>query len=315
MAQSNISSAQKNIPAARVNGVTISQYQLESGVAQLLKPYADVKGKVRVPQEQQYAARKAVLENLIMRELLYQEAGKRGIKATGEEINTATQQVIAEYGAEREFKAMLVMTGSSPDEFRSQLIKDLTVNKMAAAVVEGKRKPVSAEEARKYYDEHKAEMQGPEVRWLVHIMVPLDQYATPDEAKKAREPLEKIRSLRPAEFEKRARTEGEDLGYVMRGQLHPVLDSVVFNTPAGQISRIVKTEEGLHVVLVKEILEAGKVRPFNAAVEKELIEKLYESRSVSMLHEFTKKLHKKAEIEILDHFVDTRLEMEKPEGT
>jgi hypothetical protein len=32
-----------------------------------------------------------------------------------------------------------------------------------------------------------------------------------------------------------------------------------------------------------------------------------------MLHEFTKKLHKKAEIEILDHFVDTRLEMEDSE--
>jgi peptidyl-prolyl cis-trans isomerase C len=313
MAQSTISSTQKKIPAARVNDATISQYQVESGVAQLLKPYADVKGKVRVPQEQQYAARRAVLENLIMRELLYQEAGKRGIKATDEEINTATQQAIAEYGSEREFKAMLVMTGSSPDEFRSQLIKDLTVNKMAAAVVEGKRKPVSTEEARKYYDEHKAEMQGPEVRWLVHIMLPLDQYAAPEEVKKAKARLDKIRNQRPAEFEKQARTEGEDLGYVMRGQLHPILDSVVFNTPEGQISRIVKTEEGLHVVLVKEVLEAGKVRPFNAAVEKELREKLYEKRSVEMLQEFTQKLHKKATIEILDQFVEARLDMESTE--
>ena len=311
MAQSTISSTQKKIPAARVNGVTISQYQLESGLAQLLKPYADVKGKVRLPQEQQYAARKAVLENLVMRELLYQEAGKRGIKATEEEISTATQQAIAEYGSEREFKAMLVMTGSSPDEYRQQLIKDLTVNKMAAAVVEGKRKPVSAEDARKYYDEHKSEMQGPEVRWLMHVMVPLDQYAPPEEVKKARARLEKIHRLSPAEFENRARTEGEDLGYVMRGQLHPILDSVVFNTPEGQLTRIVKTEEGLHVVLVKEILEAGKVRPFNAAVEKELREKLYEKHSVEMLNKFTDGLRKKAAVEILDHFVDTRLEMEE----
>jgi len=311
MAQSTVSSTQKKIPAARVNGVTISQYQLESGLAQLLKPYADVKGKVRLPQEQQYAARKAVLENLVMRELLYQEAGKRGIKATDEEINTATQQAIAEYGSEREFKAMLVMTGSSPDEYRQQLIKDLTVNKMAAAVVEGKRKPVSAEDARKYYDEHKSEMQGPEVRWLMHVMVPLDQYAPPEDVKKARARLEKIHRLSPAEFEKRARTEGEDLGYVMRGQLHPILDSVVFNTPEGQLTRIVKTEEGLHVVLVKEILEAGKVRPFNAAVEKELREKLYEKHSVEMLNKFTDGLRKKAAVEILDHFVDTRLEMEE----
>jgi parvulin-like peptidyl-prolyl isomerase len=311
MAQKTLNSAQKNIPAARVNGVVISQYQVEAGVAQLLKPYADVKGKVRLPQEQQYAARQAVLDNLIMRELLYQEARARGITATEEEINSAMQQAVAEYGSEREFKAMLVMTGSSPDEYRQQLIKDLTVNKMAAAVVEGKRKPVSTEEARKYYDEHQAEMQGPEARWLVHIMVPLEPYAPPEDVKKARARLEQIRCLSPAEFEKRAATEGEDLGYVMRGQLHPILDSVVFSTPAGQISRIVKTEEGLHLILVKEILEAGKIRPFNAAVEKELREKLYEKRSVEILGKFTDGLRKKATIEILDQFVTSRLNMEK----
>ncbi len=310
MAQSLINPAQKKIPAARVNGVVISQYQVEAGVAQLLKPYADVKGKVRLPQEQQYAARQAVLDNLIMRELLYQEARARGLMATEEEINTALQQAIKEYGSEREFKAMLVMTGSSPEEYREQLIKDLTVNKMAAAVVKGKRKPVSTEEARKYYDEHMDEMQGPEARWLVHIMVPLDPYAPPEEVKKARARLEQIRCLSPAEFEKQAAAAGEDLGYVMRGQLHPILDSVVFSMPAGHISRIVKTEEGLHVVLVKEILAAGKTRPFNAAVEKELREKLYEKRSVEMLNKFTDSLRKKARVEILDQVVTARLAME-----
>ena len=64
-------------------------------------------------------------------------------------------------------------------------------------------------------------------------------------------------------------------------------------------------------MLVKEILEAGKVRPFNAAVEKELREKLYEKHSVEMLNKFTDGLRKKAAVEILDHFVDTRLEMEE----
>jgi peptidyl-prolyl cis-trans isomerase C len=313
MAQKTTSSPQKNIPAARVNGVIISQFQLESGVEALLKPYADVKGKVRLPQEQQYAARKAVLENLIMRELLYQEACRKGIKATDEEVERVMAMAIEEAGSERAFKAMMVMTGSSPEEYRSQMKKDLAVNKMAASVVEGKKKPVTAEEARAYYDEHKAEMTGTEARWLLHIMIPLDHYAPEAEEKKVRERLEKIKNAGPAEFEKSVRKQGEDLGYIMRGQLHPILDSVVFSAPAGHISRVVRTEEGLHLVLVKEILKAGEARPFNAAVEKELIEKLYEMRSVAMLQEFTAKLHKKAEIEILDTFVDTRLDMDERE--
>ena len=255
---------------------------------------------MRLPQEQQYAARKAVLENLIMRELLYQEACRRGIKATDEEIEKVMALAVEEAGSERTFKAMMVMTGSSPEEYRSQMMKDLAVNKMAASVVEGKKKPVTAEEARAYYDEHTAEMSGPEARWLLHIMLPLDQYAAEAEEKKAREKLEKIRAAGPGGFAKSLRTQGEDMGYVMRGQLHPILDSVVFSTPAGQITRVMRTEEGLHLILVKEVLKAGEVRPFNAAVEKELQEKLYEMRSVAMLQEFTAKLHKKAEIEILD---------------
>ena len=311
MTQKTTSSPQKNIPTARVNGVMISQFQLESGVEALLKPYADVKGKVRLPQEQQYAARKAVLENLIMRELLYQEACRRGIKATDEEIEKVMALAVEEAGSERTFKAMMVMTGSSPEEYRSQMMKDLAVNKMAASVVEGKKKPVTAEEARTYYDEHTAEMSGPEARWLLHIMLPLDQYAAEAEEKKAREKLEKIRAAGPGGFAKSLRTQGEDMGYVMRGQLHPILDSVVFSTPAGQITRVMRTEEGLHLILVKEVLKAGEVRPFNAAVEKELQEKLYEMRSVAMLQEFTAKLHKKAEIEILDTFVEARLDMEE----
>ena len=313
MSQSTISSAQKKIPAARVNGSVISQYQLESGVSSLLQPYADVKGKVRLPQEQQYEARKVVLDNLIMRELLYQEACRKGVTPGDEEINTALQKAVEEYGSEREFKAVLLMTGSSPDEYRSQLVKDLAVNKIAAAVVEGKRKSVTAEEARKYYDEHPDEMRGPEARWLVHIMIPLDPYASAEELKKARQGLEKIHSAGSAEFEKNARKQGEDMGYVMRGQLHPILESVVFTTPVGQVSRIVRTEDGLHLVLVKEALKEGEARPFNETVQAELKQKIYEMRSITMLREFTDKLRKKAEIEILDHFVDARLAMEDSE--
>lgn len=279
----------------------------------MLQPYRDAKGKLRLPQEKQYEARQYVVENLIMRELLYQEGCRRGIKVSKEEVEQAIRQSMSEYGSEREFKAMLLMSGLSPAEYRSQMIRDMTVNKMAANVVEGKKRPVTAEDAKKYYEEHKNEMKGPEARRLLHILVQLDRYAPPQEEQKARQRLEEIRK-KPENFKKLVhgstdspfKEKREDLGYVVRGQMHPILESVAFSLSVGQVSRVVRTEEGFHLVKVERVFKDGEIRPFDVVAE-ELQEKLYEIRSVSMLKEFSDKLRKKAKIEIADRFAESKL--------
>ena len=48
----------------------------------MLEPYRDAKGKIRLSQEKQYEARQYVIDNLIMRELLYQEGCRKGIKVS-----------------------------------------------------------------------------------------------------------------------------------------------------------------------------------------------------------------------------------------
>ena len=81
MGQNTINPAQKKMPVARVNGVVISEYQVASALQILLEPYKDTKGKVRLPQQEMYAARKHAIDNLVMRELLYQEGCRTGIVA------------------------------------------------------------------------------------------------------------------------------------------------------------------------------------------------------------------------------------------
>lgn len=317
MAKQTIHPGQKKIPVARVNGVVISDYQVESGLQSLLEPYKDSKGKVRFSQEQQYAARKHVIDNLVMRELLYQEGCRQGIAATDEEIHQVMEHSVQEYETEQHFKAMLAMTGLSPDEYRQQVQRDIIINKLAASLVEGKRKPVTTKDARKYYDEHPEEMMGPEVRKILHVMVPLDRYAPSGEEKRVRKRLEEISSSKE-EFKKivskgsdpESGVKGQELGFVPRGQMHPLLDSIAFRLPEGEISRIIRTEEGLHVLLVKTILEEGKVHPFDL-IKEELKKKIYEMRSVSIVNEFTDKLRKKTTIEILDRIADSKLEQEK----
>jgi parvulin-like peptidyl-prolyl isomerase len=317
MAEITFNPGQKKITAATVNRVVISQFQVELGLASMLEPYRDEKGKLRLSQEKQYEARQYVIDNLIMRELLYQEGCRKAIKVSDGELEKVMQRALEECGSERQFKAMLLMTGLTPEEYRAQMIKDLTVNKVAASVVEGKKRPVTKEEAKQYYETHKEEMTGPEARRLLHLMVELDRYVPQAEEKKARIRLETI-SKSPAKFGKMlqqdtdssAQEKAEDMGYVLRGQLHPILESVAFTTPAGKVTRVIRTEEGLHIFKVKEVIADGEIRPF-ALVEEELEKKLYEMRSVEMLKQFTDKLRKKAKVKILDRIVESRLNLEK----
>lgn len=311
-----IDPSQKKTIVARVNGVEISDYQVASAMQVMLDSYKDSMGKIRLPQQEMYAARRHVIDNLIMRELLYQEGCRAGTVATDEEVATVSEASIAEYDSQHQFNAMLVMTGQTPDEFSAQVQKDIIINKTAAAAVVDKKKPVTREEARQYYDEHPDEMQGVEMRRVLQVMRRLDRYADPAEEKKARQELEKL-AADPAAFEKvvaegsLAGTEikGLDLGFIARGQFHPLLDSVAFRMQQGEISRVIRSEEGLHVLLVKIILEAGKKRPFDLIAE-DLIAKLYELNSVRLLNEFVGTLRAKADITVTDTMADNKLGQE-----
>jgi peptidyl-prolyl cis-trans isomerase C len=309
--------SQKKTVVARVNGTVITEYQVASALQTMLDPYKDTRGKVRLPQQEIYAARKQAINNLIMRELLYQEGCRTGIAATDEEIATVTKGSIAEFDSQQHFQAMLVMTGQTPAEFDEQIKKDIIINKTAAAAIAGKKKPVTRQEARQYYDEHSEEMQGPEVRRLLQVMRKLDRYADPAEEKKARQELEKL-AADAAAFERVAAEgslagtdiKGADLGFIARGQFHPLLDSVAFRLKEGEISRVIRSEEGLHVLMVKIILEADKKRPFDLIAE-DLMAKLYEINSVGLLNEYTDSLRAKADISVMDSMADNKLEQER----
>lgn len=313
----SIHPSQKKIAVARVNGAIISEYQVASALEALLDPYKDTKGKMRLPQQEIYAARRHVIDNLIMRELLYQEGCRTGIAATDEEIAAVTQSSMDEFESGQHFKAMLVMTGQTPQEFSEQIKKDIIINKTAAAAVADKKKPVSTEEARKYYDEHPDEMQGPEVRRVLHVMLKMERGADPAEEKKGRQELEKL-AADPAAFERVAAegslagtaVRGADLGFIARGQFHPLLDSVAFRMREGDISRVVRSEEGLHLLMVKIILQADQKRPFDL-IQDDLKAKLYEIRSVGLLKEFTGTLRAQADISILDTIADNKMQQEQ----
>jgi peptidyl-prolyl cis-trans isomerase C len=313
----SIKTKQKEMVVAKVNGVAIKAFQVEAGLQSMLEPYRDSKGKVRLNQQEQYGARDYVIDNLVKRELLFQDGKSKGIKATSKELDRIMSDALKEYSSEAHFKFVLSSQGLTLEQYREQMKHDIMVNKTAASIVQDKKKDISKAEARKYYDDHPEEMIGPEVRHILHVMIALDRYAPEAKVKEAREKLEKVaadvkifKEIVKKGPETKDDIKGIDVGFVARGSIHPMLDSIVLRLEEGKISRVVKTDEGLHLMMVEKTLPADIPRPYKY-VEADLIKKLYEQRSVAILDEYIEKLRKNADIDILDKMASNKLDQEK----
>jgi len=306
----------KNIAIAHINDAVITEYDVSCGLERAYDPHRDTKGKVRLLPNEQVDLRQAVIDRMITRELLYQEGTRRSIAISDEEFETALQISMQGYESMEHFAAVLDLQGQTPDDFKLQLRHDLITNKVAASVVDGRRKDITNEDARAYYDKHHDQMQGPETRHLLLIEIALDRYAEPAEEKTARKLISPCTGgaqqfMQVFETKKMPpNMTCTDLGFMTRGQYHPLLDSVAFRMPAGQISRIVRTEEGLNVMYVKNVLEEGRIWPFEAIVEN-LKKTIYEMQSVEMVNDFVKKLRHNSKLIISDPATEQRLAKEK----
>ena len=313
----SIKTKQKEMVVAKVNGVAIRAFQVEAGLQSMLEPYRDSKGKVRLNQQEQYGARDYVIDNLVKRELLFQDGKEQGIEGSKKEFDQIMEDTLKEYTSEAHFKFVLTSQGLTLEQYREQMKHDIVVNKTAASIVQDKKKDVSKAEARKYYDEHPDEMKGPEVRHILHVMIPLDRYAPEDKVKEAREKLEKVatdvktfKEIVKKGPETKDEIKGLDVGFVARGSIHPMLDTIVLRLEEGKISRVVKTDEGLHLMMVEKTLPADIPRPYKY-VEADLIKNIYEQRSVAILDEHIEKLRKKADVDIIDKMASNKLDQEK----
>jgi peptidyl-prolyl cis-trans isomerase D len=143
----------------------------------------------------------------------------------------------------------------------------------------------SEEQIRKIYDSHLEDRfsDAEEVR-ARHILVavtPDADQATKDKARAEAEDLLK-QARGGADFEALAKkhskdpgsaVKGGDLGFFPRGRMVPAFDAAAFALEPGQISDVVETQFGFHVIKLEEKKPAGP-RPFEAVreqIEKELI--------------------------------------------
>ena len=125
--------------------------------------------------------RKDALENLINQELLVEEADKSGQKPSPEEVDARYKELAARFPTPEAFQNVLSGMGMTEESFRKELAMNLQIEGMMQKMFD-KLPPITEEQVKKYYDEHKEEFDVPEQVQASHILIAVDKEDT-EEAK------------------------------------------------------------------------------------------------------------------------------------
>jgi peptidyl-prolyl cis-trans isomerase SurA len=150
---------------AEVNGYKVERSEVDKTFNRLT---AGLPEKLTSSQEQ--AARLKIIHQIIEQQLQLHRAEKLGIAATDEEVTTKFNQAKAPYTNE-EFAKKLHEVGMTEDEYKQELRRGLTIDKMLNHEVTSKI-TISDADIQAYYNQHTAEFNVPEPQYrLAHIFV------------------------------------------------------------------------------------------------------------------------------------------------
>ncbi len=260
------------IPAvvAKCNGQEIKKEDLLTQLRGVQGPGADL-GAVNAEAARQ------VLDALIARSLLRQEAVAQGVTVTDEEVKQQIDQLRRQFPSPEAFAKALEAEGMTEEVLlqkgrQEYLIQKYVETKIAPKVT------VSDEAAKTFYDQNQERMQTPERLHLRHILVAAQGDAPAEEKQKAKAEADALAAKVKAgeDFAALAKEHsddpgskpnGGDLNWVAKGQTVEPFEQAAWTLKDGEVSGVVETRFGYHLIQRLETQAAGVV-PFEQVKER-----------------------------------------------
>lgn len=164
------------------------------------------------------------------------------------------------------------------------------------------------EEVQAYYDEHQSQYQTPEKRLAAHIFVA----ATDDEsADKAKADAIVAKLNQGEDYAEVAKTDSDDqlsaeqggqLDWFEQGVMDPAFDEALFALQLDQVSPVVKTEFGYHIIKLLDV-QASQATAFDD-VKAKIVAQLQEKQALDVFYGLQSKLADTS-YEIPDTLIDT----------
>lgn len=264
-AQNTGNPAQNQSIVCKIDGQSITEQELLSEIEQMVKMAGNRVRPETIPQMKVFLYSRA-LNNLEEKILLKNVATKKKIVVDQADIDTRFKQVRDQFPTEDQFKQVLAANSLTPESLKEKMKEELLYGKVLESEVKEAPAPTD-EEIQKFFDENKDQMKQEEQVTASHILIKVDSKATADDKAKAKQKLEGIRKdivdkkVTFADAAKQnsdcpSKAKGGDLGSFGRGQMVPEFDQAAFALKVGELSNIVETQFGYHIIQVNDHKEA-----------------------------------------------------------
>ena len=255
-----IFAAEKKIPdgaVATVNGVTITQDDFDKEMARVRSQFA--RSGRSLKESQLPDIKNRVLETLVNRELLYQESQNKGVKVEDAEVNQQVDILKKRFPNEDEFKAALLEMKISEAELKSQIRKGIAIQQFVDKDLVQDVK-VSQKEVEDFYKNNPDMFKQSEQVKASHILIKVDTKADKSAKDQANKKIKEIQkkledggdfaALAKEYSEGPSNVNGGDLGYFERGRMVKPFEDVAFKLKPGEVSDMVETPFGYHLIKV-----------------------------------------------------------------
>ena len=236
-----------------------------------------------ISPEDQTRIEQQLLDGLISRQLLLAHATTADKTKGKQEFDAMIAKLKSNLGAdefEKKLSQQLMLSNQTRERWETQGIEENTIRAVLDRELAGN---VTETEAKSFYDEHTASFEQPETVRAAHILLstkdPDDPTANPSAKRDLSDEKKQAKHKQMEDLLKRARA-GEDFGKLAkefsedpgsketggeytfsRGRMVPEFEAAAFSLNTNQISDIITTAYGYHIIKLYEKLPAKK-EPF-----------------------------------------------------
>ena len=315
---------------ATVNSILITDEELEHSVQRTLSRYQQIYSQFGVDVYSlmdgaqgrvfELGIESEALELAITRSLIAGELRRRGVAVTDEEVDEEFQRQYEEFLAimgvtDEEFQqafssgamGYLQTTGSMTfDEFmndaKNTVREDLEINAIQIAVA-GPIKPTE-NELQAYFEENHASYDLEEQVSASHILVSTEEEAQ-DLLDQLGDGADFAVLAQEYSIDAASGANGGALGWFMRGQMVKEFEDVAFSTPVGEVSGVVETQYGFHIIRVTDY-QAAESSEYEDVADQVLADYEAQVRS-DLFSQWYSTARPLAEISILDPVLNAYL--------
>ncbi len=290
---------------AVVNDEVITLFELDSDLEPHLKKIEE-SGKGESREKIIAEARLAMLNKMIDETLVTQEGKKLGIVVKEEDVMETIGDMFSRRNIKMEdFIKTLAKEGSNFEMYKEEVKEHLMKMRLVGRNIKSKVS-VTDEEIGDYYSEHRKDYEGEEAVRIKQILIILPKDCSKEnkqqlkaKAKTIHKQLEEGKSfeLLASEYSQGPAAKiGGDLGFVEKGMILPEVDEEAFALANGQISDVIESPIGFHIIKVTDRKGAG-IKSFQS-VREEIKDRIGKVKIEKKFYEWLEELRKKSYIDI-----------------